>query len=104
MLRGPSSRSVTVELEENAHKAAWRRAIRDVASFGLTEQDILSGKAGHRSAATTFPDAVSPVGSRVRERSRGSASNGDGLHAAAAQGSGRDPPARAQFRWSSPAG
>ena len=92
MLRGPSSRSVTVELEENAHKAAWRRAIRDVASFGLTEQDILSGKAGHRSACGCEKGAV------------GSATNGDGLHAAAAQGSGRDPPARAQFRWSSSAG
>ena len=63
-----------------------------MASFGLTEQNILSGKAGHRPASGHEKGAV------------GSATNGDGLLAAAAQGSGRDPPARAQFRWSSPAG
>ena len=85
---------MTREVKENTHSAAdlARRAIRDMASFGLTEQDILSGKAGHRSACGCEKGAV------------GSASNGDGLHAAAAQGSCRDPPARAQFRWSSPAG
>ena len=63
-----------------------------MASFGLTEQDILSGKAGHRPACGREKGAV------------GSATNGDGLRAAAARGSGRDPPARAQFGRSSPAG